>query len=242
MKPILLIARRELAAYLRTWTGYVIIAAVLAVGGLIYQGYVIGGDTSRRSAEVVNLFFIGCSGAVMIASPLIAMRLLAGERENGTIALLYSSPVREHEIVTGKFLSALGFLAILLLTTLYMPLMVMINGKISWGHVLTGYLGTLLLGSASLAICTFGSSLVKSQVLSAVVSTCLMLSVLTIWWVARVTERPFPSVFESLALWNQHFPPFATGIIHLRDVVYYLAVSYVFLFGSTRVLEARRWR
>ncbi|HWE27783.1 MAG TPA: hypothetical protein VHB97_07265, partial [Polyangia bacterium] len=62
------------------------------------------------------------------------------------------------------------------------------------------------------------------------------------WWVGRVTDRPLSSVFENLALWSLHFPPFQAGIIHLRDVIYYVAISYVALFASVRVLEARRWR
>jgi ABC-2 type transport system permease protein len=241
MKPILLIARRELAAYLRSWTGYIIIAVVLAVVGLMFNGWVLGG-TDKRSADVLRGFFELCGGATMIASPIIAMRLIAAEREVGTLTLLYSSPVRDAEIVIGKFLSALGFLAVLLLATIYMPMLIMIHGKISWGHVFGGYLGVLLLGSASLAICTFGSALARSQVLASIISACLMVAIVTIWWVARVSERPFSDLFNSMALWGLHYPPFQSGIVHLRDVVYYLSMTYVFLFGATRVVEARRWR
>jgi ABC-2 type transport system permease protein len=241
MKPILLIARRELAAYLRTWTGYIIIAASLAVVGLLFNGWVLGG-ADKRSADVVRGFFELMGGVTMIASPLIAMRLIAAEREGGTITLLYSSPIRDGEIVVGKFLSALAFLAILLLATIYMPMLVMVHGKVSWGHLFAGYLGLFLLGSASLAICTFGSALAKSQVLGAIVSACLMVAVVTIWWVARVSERPFSDIFNGLALWGLHFPPFQSGMVHSRDVIYYLAMTYVFLFAATRVVEARRWR
>lgn len=241
MKPIWLIARRELASYLRSWTGYVIIAAVLAVDGLLFNAYALGG-ADKRSSEVLGAFLYVSSGTTMIGAVFISMRLLAEERQSGTIALLYSSPVRDSEIVVGKFLSAMAFLGILTLATLYMPAMIFIHGKVSWGHIFAGYLGLLLLGSASLAIGTFGSALARSQVLAAIISAVMMVTMLVIWLVGRVTERPFSEIFTALALHGLHFQPFQSGMVHLRDIVYYLAVTYVFLFGATRVLEARRWR
>ena len=171
------------------------------------------------------------------------MRLLAEERQRGTLALLYSSPVRDVEIVVGKYLSALAFLAI------FLPPRSSCRGS-SWctarsrfGHLFAGYLGLLLLGSATMAIGTLGSALARSQVLAASSSAgAMVIALLVAWMLARVTERPLSDVFSALALWQQHFPPFQSGIVHLRDVVYYLLVTYVGLFGATRVLEARRWR
>jgi ABC-2 type transport system permease protein len=241
MKPTLLIARRELAAYLRTWTGYIIIAAVLAVDGLLFNAYALGG-ADKRSSEVLSLFFYFSSGTTMIAAIFVSMRLVAEERQTGTLTLLYSSPVRDAQIIVGKFLSALAFLTILTLATLYMPLMVMIHGKVSWGHVFGGYLGLILLGSAALAIGTFGSALARTQVLAAIASACMIVALLVSWLLGRVTERPLSEMFTALALHGLHFQPFQSGIVHLRDIVYYLAMTYVFLFAATRVVEARRWR
>jgi len=241
MRPTLLIARRELAAYLRSWTGYVIIAAVLAVDGLLFNAYALGG-ADKRSSEVLSLFLYFSSGTTMIASVFISMRLLAEERQTGTLALLYSSPVRDGEIVLGKFLSALAFLGILTLATIYMPALIFVHGKISWGHIFGGYLGLMLLGSSALAIGTFGSALSRTQVLAAITSGCLIVAMLVSWLLGRVTERPLSEIFSAMAMHGMHFQPFQSGIIHLRDVVYYLVVTYVFLFAATRVLEARRWR
>jgi ABC-2 type transport system permease protein len=182
------------------------------------------------------------SGVTAVSCVFISMRLLAAERENGTVNLLYSSPVRDGEIVVGKFLSAVAFLAVMLAASVYMPALVMISGKISWGHVFAGYLGCLLLGSAVLAIGTLGSALTRSQILAVIVTALMVAAMYVMWWVGRVSERPLSLVFENLALWQMHFPPFQSGIIHLRDVVYYLAITYVALFAATRVLEARRWR
>jgi ABC-2 type transport system permease protein len=241
MRAVALIARRELAAYLRTWTGYVIIAMVLAIDALLFNAFAMGG-VNKRSAEVISLFFYFSSGTTMVASVFIAMRLLAEERQSGTIALLYSSPVRDVEIVLGKFLSGLGFLALMTALTFFMPLLVMVNGKISLGHLLAGYFGLLLLGAASLAIGTFGSALAKNQVLAAILSGCMLVALLVSWFLSNVTERPFSEIFTALALHGKHFQPFQHGIVHVRDVVYYVAVAWVALFAATRVLEARRWR
>jgi ABC-2 type transport system permease protein len=241
VNAILLIARRELSSYLRTMSGYVIIAAVLAVDGLLFNAFALGGS-GKRSAEVLSLFFYFSSGTTLIASIFISMRLLAEERQSGTLALLYSSPVRDMEIVAGKFLSGLAFLALLTALTFYMPMLILVHGKISFGQVCAGYLGLLLLGSAALAIGTFGSALAKTQILAAVGSACLLVSLLVTWLLARVTEQPLSDIFSALALHGEHFAPFQGGVIHLRDVVYYLAVTYVALFAATRVIEARRWR
>jgi len=240
MKSVFLIARRELAAYLKTMSGYVIIAAQLLLSGLLFQAEAIAG--SKPSAEVVARFFYLLSGTTMAASIFISMRLLAEERQVGTLPLLYSSPVKDVEIVLGKFLSGLAFLSLMVACSFYMPLMVMVNGKVSGGHLLAGYLGVFLLGSASLAIGVFGSSLAKNQVLAAIISALLLATLIIVWMLSSVTERPFSDIFGSLALHGKHFMPFGQGIVHTRDVVYYLGLTYVMLFGSTLVLGARRWR
>jgi ABC-2 type transport system permease protein len=242
MNAILLIARRELGNYFKTWIGYIIIAAALLLEGLCFNGIALGGGPDHRSSEVLSTYFFWSSGINAAAALFISMRLLAAEREQGTVNLLYSSPVRDYEIVLGKFLSGVGFLLVLLVASLYMPLMVLVAGKISFGHVFVGYLGMFLFATAALAIGTFGSALTKSQILSVIVSALITLSLVLMWFVGRITERPLSQVFENLALWSLHFPPFQSGVIHVRDVVYYLAVTYVSLFAATRVLEARRWR
>jgi ABC-2 type transport system permease protein len=238
---VLLIARRELGAYFRSMVGYVIIAAVLAVDGLLFNAFALGGP-DKRSADVLSLFFYFSSGTTMIASVFISMRLVAEERQTGTLALLYSSPIRDAEIVLGKFLSALGFLAILTLLTFYMPAMIVVHGKVSIGHIVGGYFGLLLLGSASLAIGTFGSALARSQVLAAIISGCMLVALVVCWMLAKVTERPLDELFTALSLHGGRFQPFQVGIVALKNVVYYLAVTYVFLFAAIRAVEARRWR
>ena len=241
MRPLLLIARRELGSYLRTWSGYLIVAGCLMLNALFFHAFAMGAG-ARRSAEVIGDFFYYSSGMTMTAAVLLSMRLLAEERQAGTLPLLYSSPVRDYQIVLGKYLSGMAFLALYLATTLCLPLLVLVNGKVSFGHLLAGYLGLLLLGSAAMAIGTLGSSLARSQVLAAVISALLVVGLLVCWLLGRVTERPFSAIFPAMALHGIHFASFQKGVVHLRDVAYYGLLTYLALFISTRVLEARRWK
>jgi ABC-2 type transport system permease protein len=134
------------------------------------------------------------------------------------------------------------FLGLITIVTVYMPLLILKNGKLSFGQLGAGYLGLLLLGSATLAIGTFASALARTQVLAAIFSGLIVVALIVCWLLAKVTEHPLNDVFVALALHGRHFPPFQAGAIHLRDVVYYLMVTYVALFSAIRVLEARRWR
>ena len=240
MRSTLLIMRRELGSYLRSMSGYIIAALVLLVDGLLFNALALAGE--KLSSEVLSQFFFNSSGVVMVASIFISMRLFAEERQTGTLVLLASSPVHDWEIVIGKFLAALVFLMLIMAATVFMPLLIFVNGKISLGHMAAGYIGLLLLGAASLAIGTFGSSLARTQVLAAIFSGCMVVGLVVCWMLAKVTEAPLNDMFTALALHGRHFPPFSSGAIHLRDVGYYLMLTYVALFSATRVMEARRWR
>jgi ABC-2 type transport system permease protein len=242
MTAVWLITRRELGAYLRTMGGYVIAAAALFVQGILFNAYALGNEHSRLSTEVLSQFFWLYSGTVMIVSVFLSMRLVAEERQTGSMILLASSPVREREIILGKFLSSLLFLILITLPSVFMPMLIMVNGKLSVGHVAAGYLGLFLLGGASLAIGTLGSTLARTQLLAAIISGGMLVGMILLYPLGGLTERPQSDVLMALGIWHRHFVPFQTGMINLRDVVYYLALSYFALFVAIRVLEARRWR
>jgi ABC-2 type transport system permease protein len=236
----LLIARRELGGYFRSMTGYVIAGLVLLIDGLLFNAFVLGAG-EMYSADVLSNFFYISFGTTVIASVFISMRLLAEERQTGTLVLLTSSPVHDWEIVIGKYLSAMVFLAIITLASVYIPALILVNGKVSLGHLAAGYLGLLLVGSAALAIGVFGSALARTPVQAPIISGVIVVSILIAHLVSRVTDRPLKDMFMALALYARHFPPFQTGQIHLRDVVYYVVVTYVGLFAAVRVMESRRW-
>lgn len=240
MSQALLIARRELFAYLRSPLGAVIIAGALLINGVLF--YWEGLTQKLLSVEVLQKFFYNTSGVTMAAGLFLSMRLLAEERQTGTLVLLNTSPVRDSQIVFGKFLSAFGMLALLTLLTAYMPALILVNGKVSFGHILVGYLGLLLLGSAAIGVGLFGSALARSQIVAIILSAAILAVLVLLWAVARSVDPPLNRFLSSLALHHDNFRPFMLGRLELGCVAYYAVVTYFFLLASTKVLEARRWR
>jgi ABC-2 type transport system permease protein len=235
-----LIARREAYAYLRSPLGAAIVAGVLLIDGLYF--YWSGLTRKLLSAEVLQEFFYGASGTTMIAAVILSMRLLSEERQAGTFTLLNTAPVRDVEIVIGKFLAAFVVLVVMTALTAYMPLLIGVNGKVSLGHVLVGYLGLILLGSAATAIGLFASALARSQVVAAIIGAALLGVLILQWMVAKAVDPPLNEFMSGLALHHENFRPFMQGILEFRTVIYYVIVTYFFLLAATKVLEARRWR
>lgn len=242
MRATSTIFRRELGSYLRSPVGYLIAAAMLLVCGLLFQTQALGKEP-RLSAEVLSEFFRFCSGCTIGAAIALSIRLIAEERQQHTIVLLNTSPIRDYEIIGGKFLAALTFLSMIVLASVYMPLLIKVNGKISTAQVMVGYLGLILLGGAVLAIGIFASSLTKHQLVAAAVALVLTVVMVQLYPLGLKLDDPLKSFLLELDLWHMHFGlGFMKGILNLKDVVYYLAVIYFFLLVATKTLEAKRWR
>jgi len=133
-------------------------------------------------------------------------------------------------------------LVVMTALTAYMPLLVGVNGKVSLGHVLVGYLGLILLGSAATAIGLFASALARSQVVAAIIGAALLGVLILQWMVAKAVDPPLNEFMSGLALHHENFRPFMQGVLEFKTVVYYVIVTYFFLLAATKVLEARRWR
>jgi ABC-2 type transport system permease protein len=241
MKPMMLVVRRDLAAYFNSLWGYVVIAAILVIDGLLFNSFSLGSG-AKYSTKVLEEFFYFSFGTTMVAAVLLTMRLIAEERQTGTDTLLDASPLTDWQIVVGKYLSALVFLSLLTLTTLYMPALIFVNGKVSAGQIAAGYGGLLLAGSAAVAVGTFGSAVARNQLFAAVISSFLVVFFLVSWMLARKTEAPFSEVFSYMSLFDKHFQPFMRGRVNLDGIVYYITLTYFFLMLSVRWMSTRRWR
>lgn len=241
MRALFILVCRELGVYFRTPLGAIIMAATLMVDGLLFNAWAIG-NTQRLSAEVLELFFYCTSGTTMLAAIFISMRLVAEERQHGTWVLLATSPLSEAQVVLGKFTAAWLFLAARTACTLYMPALVALHGKISWGHIGAGYLGLMLLGGACLGLGLLASALAPNQLVAAILSSAAITTGILLWLLSRIASPPLSDVIAFMALHDRHFRPFMRGIISLCDVVFYLSVTYVALTAATRVLESRRWQ
>lgn len=236
-----LIVQRELGTYLRSRSGYAIAAMVLLIDGLLFNVFALGSG-ARYSTDVLSDFFYFSSGVVMIAAILIAMRLIAEERQSGSLPLLTTSSLSDGDIVVAKFLSGFLFLAILTAITIYMPILIFKNGKVSLGHIFAGYVGLFCLGASAMAIGTFGSAIASSQLVAAVISGVILVFLLLQWMLARVVEGTLGDVVGYLSLHDKHFRPFMSGTISIKDVIFYLSVTVLFLVLARNSLEGRRWK
>lgn len=236
----LLIARRELSSYARSPIGAIMLAASLMATGLYF--YIYGLSTRKLSAEVLFYFFNGLSAVVTVACIILAVRLVAEERQTGTMVMLTTSPASSGSIIVGKYLSALGLLALLTALTVYMPALIFVNGKVSVGHILVGYAGMLLLGSSVMAIGLFASSLTRSQVVAGAVAAAICALMYLIGMLSKAAEPPINGYLLGLGLYHNNITPFMKGVLRLGGVVYYVFVTYFFLLAATRVLDSRRWR
>ena len=241
MRATSIIYKRELGHYFRSPLGWIIAAAVLLIDGILFETMALGGE--KLSAEVLEGFFYWGTGIPMVCGILLSFRLLSEERQNHSLVLLNTSPVRDVDIVLGKFFAALTFLGLILLMSIYMPLLIKVNGKITWSQIFVGYLGLFLYGGAVLAMGLFASCLTRHQIIAALLGLVILTVMHLLWQLARVVDSPLKDFFQQLDIWWVHFQQsFQRGILNLKDVIYYVAVTYFFLLLATKTLEAKRWQ
>lgn len=241
MNAVLLLAGRELRTYFNTSWGWLVLASVLLFDGLFFNVFGLT-ERPRYSAEVLEQFFFYTSGTMMIGGLFLTMRLLAEERQTGTLVLLESAPISAAQVVAGKFLGAWGFMLVILACTAYMPALIFVNGKVAVAQVAVGYLGVALAAGTTIAIGTFASALARNQLLAVVLGGAFTLVLVICWFISRFTEAPLSDVLSYVALWDKHFQPFMRGRLNTENVVYFASVSFAFLLGATRALQARRWQ
>ena len=238
MRNVYYIAKRELGTYFASPIAYVVAAIYLAVvGGL--SGFILYFSREATMRYVlthgVTLLF------TVLVTQVLTMRLLADERRVGTLELLVTSPVRDWEIIVGKYLASLAVFLVMILLTAYFPVLLGRIGDPDWGPLLSGYLGYGLLGAALLAVGVFASSLTQNQVVAAVIGMGITLML----WLSGALEE---LVGESMSRVVAYMPIFAhytdmvRGVIDTSDIIYYLSLVMIFLFLSTRVLESGRWK
>jgi ABC-2 type transport system permease protein len=233
---VLTIARRELEAYFVSPIAYIVTAAFLVISGYLFSLILI--DLHQASLEIL---FANIIVTLLFITPLLTMRLLADEQRMGTLEVLMTAPVRDWEVVVGKFLAALGLFGVMLLFTLSYPFLIWrFGGSPDPGPIISGYLGLLLIAGAMLAIGTLTSTMTSNQMVAAV----LCFGILLMLWLVDAASRVAPSLaglLTELSL-RERYLDFARGAINLEDVVYYLSLVAGALFIATRVLESRRYR
>ena len=243
MKNITLIAGKEFKGYLTSPMAYIVICIFLLISGGSFALYLSSTqytDTSLTGFLEPLRVFGSSIGNVFIPlfTSILTMRLLSEEKKLGTWELLLTSPVKDTEVIVGKFLGSLGILAAMLILTLYYPLLLIIFGDPDMGPIWTSYLGLLLLGSSALAVGIFASSLTSNQIVAAVISGGILFAL----WIAGMATNieGIGQVLSYISL-SSHFSTFSIGIIDTRDIIYYLSVTTLFLYSAIRSLETGRW-
>lgn len=236
MRTALVIARREILAYFISPIAYMVSAVFLLIAGYLFSLILI----QSQQATMEGLFF-NIMVVLIFVVPLLTMRLLADEQKTGTIEILLTAPVRDWEVVLGKYLAAMGMFGVMLACTLYFPFILWrVGGTPDWGPILTGYLGLILLTSAMIAIGTLTSAVTENQIVAAVLGFGILLLLWLIEAAGNIATGS-ATVLTYLSL-PAHYNDFARGAINLEDVVYYLSVTIAALFIATRMLETRRYR
>jgi ABC-2 type transport system permease protein len=238
MRNIITISSREFRSYLASPMAYIITAAFLIGTGVFFiyfsQAWLI--ETSMRGVFSNTIYVI----IVLLLMTLLTMRLFAEEKKLGTIELLMTAPIRDSELVIGKYLGSVGVMLVMFAFTLYYPLMLIIFGDPDIGPILSGYLGLILLGASALAVGLFASSLTSNQIVAAVVGGIILLGLWFMGTLASVFPESLAGVFSYFSPSNYH-PYFVRGIIDTRAIVYYLSIIALFLFMAIRSIENNRW-
>jgi len=169
------------------------------------------------------------------------MRLISEERRSGTIEMHITMPVRDVDVIVGKYLAALGLLIVALLLTLPYAFTISQFGRLDWGPVAGGYLGLILLGGAYLSIGLLASSWTENQIVAFVISMFLSMFFLMVDNFTTFLPNAAAPIFEYISF-NAHFRDMSRGMIDSRDVIFFLSFIMFSLFLAFRSLESRRWR
>ena len=237
MKNTVLIARREFMAYLTSPMAYTVACVFLMLYGTLFVWYFE--NTDYADTSIYGYLDIWGNLVLMLFAAALAMRLIAEEKKLGTWELLLTAPVRDTEVVLGKFLGSLGVLVAMLALTLYFPLLLLF-GDPDIGPIVTSYLGLFLLGAASLSIGLFASSVTSNQIVAAVVAGGILTVLYFIGAAGDNLSGAVGDILSYISL-SSHFQAFTVGIIDSRAIIYYLSVVALFLFLTIRSIETSRW-
>ncbi|MBN1978519.1 MAG: ABC transporter permease subunit [Anaerolineae bacterium] len=239
MTNIWTITKRELYAYFSSPIAYVTTAAFLIVQGYVF--YIII-DQVRQAGMDVALGNYYTLFLLIFYTAMVTMRLLAEEQRSGTLELVLTAPVRDWELVIGKYLASVILFLLLIVISFYQPIVMMSYGDPDFGTMVSGYLGFFLLGSALLALGTLTSTFTSNQVVAAIISLGLCILLLLVQFVSpQVANTTFGQILNQLTILSHYFD-FLDGLIKAQHVVYYISLVAASLFLATQVLQARRWR
>ncbi len=227
--------RRELGAYFNQPVAYVVITAYLLICGWFFTSNLfLAGQAEVRGflqmAPLMLVFFL----------PALSMRLLAEEWKNGTMELLVTLPLRDRDVVLGKFLAVFAVFAVAQGLTLLYPITVGILGHPDVGQMVAGYTGLLLTGAAFAAIGLLASALTSSQVVAFILGFFVCFGLYIMGSALSLVPSVLLPLFEFISV-DGHLANFSKGVVDLRDVLYFGSVVVLCLAATVNALQGRRW-
>jgi gliding motility-associated transport system permease protein len=245
------LVRRELGSHFFSWTGYIVIAAVLLLSALSFIHVLTEYNGKSMDLPLTSVFYstLYLWFILVLAAPVITMRSFAHEKATGTFETLMTTPVSDAQVVLAKFSGALLFYVIMcvpLLSWLFIarPLSNM-PGLVNSGSVASTFLGMFLWGCMYMALGCLTSATTRNQIIAAVLSLALGISLLILSFLAVSMAGNGPEwrsiLFSHLAL-GEFMQDFARGIVDTRPIVFYLTFTFFFLYLTLKVVESRRWK
>jgi len=235
MQNIKHIFKKEFKSYFVSPIAYIVISVFLIIiGWLFYSTFFLD-----RQANMTRFFSL-LPVAFAFVVPAVTMRLFSEEINIGSYEILLTMPVTFRDIIVGKFLAAVGFIGVMLFPTLFYAVSTTFLGKLDWGPVIGGYLGAFLLGATFSSIGLLASSVTRNQVVAFIIgmAVCLALTLL-IDFMLFFLPNFLVGIFQYLSA-NYHFQNIAKGVIDFRDILYFVSVSFVVLYGTNLIMQGKK--
>ncbi len=241
MRRIQAVAWKEIQVYFGTPIAYIVGMIFLALTGIFFAAGVVPSENNPFPEATLANFFQWSTIILILLAPALTMRLLAEEQKLGTIELLLTSPIRDWEIIIGKYLASFIFLTAMLALTLYYPLLLYVFADPDPGPIYAGYLGLVLYGAAALAIGMLTSTVTSNQIVAGFVAMGIIAALSFVHFSSDLVGGIASVLINEIGL-QSHFEDFGRGVIDTKHIIYFLSITAVFLFLAIRALEFRRWR
>lgn len=254
MRNMWIVCQKELRSYFVSPIAYILFIIYAAIFGFFFWNMVgafvyysmesqLRGEMfpMNLNDQVIRQLFGNINVINLLIIPLMTMRLFAEEKRNGTIELLATSPIRDGEVIFGKWLASVILYAAMLLFTCLNFLFLFKYGNPDWKPMAVSLLGVLLQAAALLAIGIFISTLTKNQIIAGAVTFGVCLLIFVLGWVGEFQYSTWAQVMTYMST-TTHMQSFLKGVIDTKDAIYYVSAIFLGLFLTARSLESLRWR
>ncbi len=235
MNNIYAIFKKEVRAYFNSPIAYIFITLFLLLSGYFFGSTLF----LQNQADLRSVFEFWIPFFLTIFVPAVTMRLIAEEKRAGTLEVLVTMPIRDSEIILGKYLAALLLVVVAVLLTFTYPVTLSFLGNPDGGSIVGGYVGLILMGASYLAIGIYVSSLTKNQIVAFIISLAIVFALYLLDKVLLLVPGGLASILEYLAI-DYHFSNIARGVLDTRDLIYYFSLIFLGLFLATRALASRK--